>query len=129
VSVRGNRQGAGEHGHRLTAAIACHVARAGGTVDQLTPLLLHPEHEGGRHARSIALRLLAHSEAEQLLLKVLGVTLIVAALAEAVHVSAVVGAFLVGLSLTGETAKRARKVVSPLRDLSPRSSSSPSACP
>jgi hypothetical protein len=27
-----------------------------GPVDQLTRLLLHPEHEGGRHARSIALR-------------------------------------------------------------------------
>ncbi|MFD3928329.1 transcriptional regulator [Streptomyces sp. NPDC058614] len=40
----------------MTAAIACHVARAGGTVDQLTQLLLHPEHEGGRHARHIALR-------------------------------------------------------------------------
>ncbi|MGI3200631.1 hypothetical protein ACRJ4W_23200 [Streptomyces sp. GLT-R25] len=45
-----------EHGHRITAAIACHVARAGGTVDELTRLLLHPEHEGGRHARHIMLR-------------------------------------------------------------------------
>ncbi|MFC8835814.1 cation:proton antiporter [Streptomyces griseoincarnatus] len=62
-------------------------------------------------------RLLGHPEAEQLLLRVLGVTLIVAALAEAVHVSAAVGAFLVGLSLTGETAQRAREVLSPLRDL------------
>ncbi|MEV6761309.1 hypothetical protein AB0N16_11775 [Streptomyces sp. NPDC051105] len=56
MSLRGNRQGAAEHGHRITAAIACHVARAGGTVEQLTQLLLHPDHEGGRHARSIALR-------------------------------------------------------------------------
>ncbi|MDH6454392.1 MULTISPECIES: transcriptional regulator [unclassified Streptomyces] len=56
VVLRGERQGAAEHGHRITAAIACHVARSGGTVDQLTQLLLHPEHEGGRHARSIALR-------------------------------------------------------------------------
>ncbi|MEU1268484.1 MarR family winged helix-turn-helix transcriptional regulator [Streptomyces sp. NPDC005799] len=54
--LRGDRQGAAEHGHRITAAIACHVARAGGTVDQLTQLLLHPEHEGGRHTRGIALR-------------------------------------------------------------------------
>ncbi|CCK26114.1 hypothetical protein BN159_1735 [Streptomyces davaonensis JCM 4913] len=53
--LRGNRRGAAEHGHRITAAIACHVARIGGTVDQLTRLLLHPEHEGARHARSIAL--------------------------------------------------------------------------
>ncbi|MBA4866155.1 helix-turn-helix domain-containing protein [Streptomyces sp. PSKA54] len=56
VALRADRQGAAEHGHRITAAIACHVARAGGTVDQLTQLLLHPEHEGGRHARNIALR-------------------------------------------------------------------------
>ncbi|WP_405731228.1 MarR family winged helix-turn-helix transcriptional regulator [Streptomyces sp. NBC_01537] len=53
---RPDRQGAAEHGHRVTAAIACHVARAGGTLDQLTHLLLHPDHEGGRHARSIELR-------------------------------------------------------------------------
>ncbi|MFF5962700.1 helix-turn-helix domain-containing protein [Streptomyces collinus] len=45
-----------EHGHRITAAIACHVARAGGTVDQLTHLLLHPDHEGGRHTQNIAMR-------------------------------------------------------------------------
>jgi hypothetical protein len=45
-----------EHGHRITAAIACHVARHGGTVSQLTQLLLHPDHEGGRHTQHIALR-------------------------------------------------------------------------
>ncbi|MFD8212181.1 transcriptional regulator [Streptomyces sp. NPDC059697] len=56
VILRGDRQGAAEHGHRITAAIACHVARAGGSIDQLTQLLLHPEHEGGRHTRNIALR-------------------------------------------------------------------------
>ncbi|MFJ9353012.1 transcriptional regulator [Streptomyces mirabilis] len=56
VILRGDRQGAAEHGHRITAAIACHVARADGTIDQLTQILLHPEHEGGRHTRSIALR-------------------------------------------------------------------------
>jgi hypothetical protein len=56
VALRDDRQGAAEHGHRITAAIACHVARAGGPVDQLTRLLLHPDHEGGRHARNIALR-------------------------------------------------------------------------
>ncbi|MEY9850125.1 hypothetical protein ABH940_007244 [Streptacidiphilus sp. BW17] len=32
------------------------MARAGGTVEQLARLLLHPEHEGGRHAQVIALR-------------------------------------------------------------------------
>ncbi|MFI2370766.1 cation:proton antiporter [Streptomyces sp. NPDC018833] len=62
-------------------------------------------------------RLVSHPDAEQLLLRVLGLTLIVAALAEFVHASAAVGAFLVGLTLTGETATRTRAVLSPLRDL------------
>nr|WP_237539325.1 cation:proton antiporter [Streptomyces sp. SID4951] len=62
-------------------------------------------------------RLVSHPDSEQLLLRVLGLTLIVAALAELVHASAAVGAFLVGLTLTGETATRSRAVLSPLRDL------------
>lgn len=62
-------------------------------------------------------RLVAHPDNEQLLLRILGLTLIVAALAEFIHASAAVGAFLVGLTLTGESAHRARQVLSPLRDL------------
>lgn len=62
-------------------------------------------------------RLVEHPDSEQLLLRVLGITLIVAAMAESLHASAAVGAFLVGLTLTGETADRARKVLGPLRDL------------
>ena len=62
-------------------------------------------------------RLVAHPDDEQLLLRIMGLTLIVAALAEFVHASAAVGAFLVGLTLTGEAADRARVVLSPLRDL------------
>ncbi|HEX2284868.1 MAG TPA: cation:proton antiporter [Mycobacterium sp.] len=62
-------------------------------------------------------RIVAHPDNEQLLLRIMGLTLIVAALAEFVHASAAVGAFLVGLTLTGEAADRARTVLSPLRDL------------
>ncbi|MHC9295880.1 cation:proton antiporter [Mycobacterium sp. LTG2003] len=62
-------------------------------------------------------RFVAHPDNEQLLLRVLGLTLIVAALAEFIHASAAVGAFLVGLTLTGDSAQRARTVLSPLRDL------------
>ena len=62
-------------------------------------------------------RLVEHPDSEQLLLRVLGITLMVAAVAEVLHASAAVGAFLVGLTLTGETADRARKVLGPLRDL------------
>ncbi|MCI4675676.1 cation:proton antiporter [Candidatus Mycolicibacterium alkanivorans] len=67
----------------------------------------------GRHVG----RLIAHPDDEQLLLRILGLTLIVAALAEHLHASAAVGAFLVGLTLTGPTADRARGVLGPLRDL------------
>ncbi len=62
-------------------------------------------------------RVLGHPEDEQLLLRVLGMTLIVAAAAEHLHASAAVGSFLVGLTLTGEVADRARAVLTPLRDL------------
>ena len=62
-------------------------------------------------------RVLGHAEDEQLMLRVLGLTLILAAIAEELHASAAVGAFLVGLTLTGPTADRARAVLTPLRDL------------
>jgi CPA2 family monovalent cation:H+ antiporter-2 len=51
------------------------------------------------------------------LLTVLGVTLIVAGLAEQIHVSAAVGAFLVGIGVSGEAANRVRDLLAPLRDL------------
>ncbi|WP_051772921.1 cation:proton antiporter [Saccharothrix sp. NRRL B-16314] len=70
-------------------------------------------HRLGHHVN----RWLAHPDAEQLMLRVLGTTLVVAALAEFVNVSAAVGAFLVGLTLTGEAAERTRRVLGPLRDL------------
>ncbi|MEE9243862.1 MAG: cation:proton antiporter, partial [Mycobacterium sp.] len=50
-------------------------------------------------------------------LRVLGVTLVVAGLAEYVHASAAIGAFLVGLTLTGVSAERSRAGLAPLRDL------------
>jgi CPA2 family monovalent cation:H+ antiporter-2 len=70
-------------------------------------------HRWGRHLG----RLLSHPDSEQLMLRVLGTTLVVAALAELVDASAAVGAFLVGLALSGDTAERARTVLAPLRDL------------
>ncbi|MCT9009594.1 hypothetical protein [Streptomyces rhizosphaerihabitans] len=35
AALRTDHQGTAEHGHRITAAIACHVARIGGTIDHL----------------------------------------------------------------------------------------------
>lgn len=54
---------------------------------------------------------------EILLLRVLGLALLVAGAAEAAHVSAAVGAFLLGIALSGEVAERVGDVLSPLRDL------------
>jgi monovalent cation:H+ antiporter-2, CPA2 family len=54
---------------------------------------------------------------EVLLLRVLGLALLVAGAAEGVHVSAAVGAFLLGIALSGEVAHRARPLLEPLRDL------------
>ncbi|MBD0292488.1 MAG: cation:proton antiporter [Jiangellaceae bacterium] len=62
-------------------------------------------------------RRLVLGDDEQLLLQLLGLTLLVAGLAEWLGVSAGVGAFLIGLSLSGTSADRARTVVRPLRDL------------
>jgi monovalent cation:H+ antiporter-2, CPA2 family len=56
-------------------------------------------------------------DTEQLLLRIVGLALVVAALAELAGASAAVGAFLVGLALTGPLAERVRTLVAPLRDL------------
>lgn len=54
---------------------------------------------------------------EPLLLGVLGLTMLVAGLAAQVNVSAAVGAFLVGIALSGKVAQNAGEVLTPLRDL------------
>jgi CPA2 family monovalent cation:H+ antiporter-2 len=59
----------------------------------------------------------ADSTGEVLLLRILGLALLVAGAAEGVHVSAAVGAFLLGIALSGEAAELARPLLEPLRDL------------
>ncbi len=54
---------------------------------------------------------------EVLLLKVLGLTVLVAGVAQQLRVSAAVGAFLVGIALSGPLAHTARELLTPLRDL------------
>jgi CPA2 family monovalent cation:H+ antiporter-2 len=61
--------------------------------------------------------LLAPASDEALLLAVFGLTLLVGGLAQQVQVSAAVGAFLVGLALSGSVQARASNVIRPLRDL------------
>ncbi len=54
---------------------------------------------------------------EALLLSALGLTMVVAGLAEKLHISAAVGAFLVGIALSGSVQHRATELLRPLRDL------------
>ncbi|MGH9264755.1 MAG: cation:proton antiporter [Acidimicrobiales bacterium] len=62
-------------------------------------------------------RALAPGTDEALLLSVFGITLLVGGLAEQLQVSAAVGAFLVGLALSGPVQARAGALIGPLRDL------------
>lgn len=68
-------------------------------------------------AEGLAERLLNHDDDEQVVLRVLGLTLLVAGAAELLHISSAVGAFLVGLAIPAQAARRARRVLEPLRDL------------
>ncbi len=69
-----------------------------------------------RHGHIVS-RLFPADEFEPLLLGVLGLTMLVAGLAAEVNVSAAVGAFLVGIALSGRVATNASQVLTPLRDL------------
>ena len=95
--------GAGLLAGSLTLAVA--LAAAGGVL--LFAL---------RHGRVIS-RFVSHDDPEKLLLVVLGMTLLIAGLAQELQVSAAVGAFLVGIALSGEVAEGARAVLRPLRDV------------
>jgi CPA2 family monovalent cation:H+ antiporter-2 len=69
-----------------------------------------------RHGDRLSRMALSSSD-EVNLLTVLGITLLVAGAAEQIHVSAAVGAFLVGIGVSGDAAHRARGLLTPLRDL------------
>ncbi len=60
---------------------------------------------------------LASPSGEALLLSVMGLTLVVAGLAEQLHISAAVGAFLVGIALSGPVQERVHGLLQPVRDL------------
>ncbi|TDC15180.1 cation:proton antiporter [Streptomyces sp. 8K308] len=69
-----------------------------------------------RHGRFIS-KAVSSDNPEMLLLVVLGLTLLVAGVAQQLQVSAAVGAFLVGIALSGEVAHNTRRLLTPLRDL------------
>lgn len=62
-------------------------------------------------------RMLARGSDEALLLGIFGLTLLVGGLAQQVEVSSAIGAFLVGLALSGPVQLRAGPLIHPLRDL------------
>ena len=61
--------------------------------------------------------LIAGGSDEAFLLTVFGITLLVAGIAQQLEVSGAIGAFLVGLALSGRAEERANMLISPLRDL------------
>ncbi len=67
----------------------------------------------GRHIS----RALMHRSDEVVLLSVLGVILLIAGISDELQVSAAVGAFLVGIALSGQVERRSRELLAPLRDL------------
>lgn len=69
-----------------------------------------------RYGRVIS-RLMSSPDDEVLLLLVFGLALLVAGIAQQLQVSSAVGAFLVGIALSGEVAENARSLLSPLRDV------------
>ncbi|MFJ2634304.1 cation:proton antiporter [Streptomyces sp. NPDC087422] len=102
----------------ILSALLAGVSLAGGTLTLLISLgtvgiVLYV---ALRHGRLIS-RAVSSDNPEMLLLVVLGLTLLVAGVAQQLQVSAAVGAFLVGIALSGEVAEGARNLLTPLRDL------------
>jgi CPA2 family monovalent cation:H+ antiporter-2 len=62
-------------------------------------------------------RVLAHESDEAVLLSTFGLVLLVAGVAQRLQVSAAVGAFLVGVALSGPLVKQTHRLLGPLRDL------------
>lgn len=61
--------------------------------------------------------LVAHQSDEVILLTTFGLVLVVAGIAQQLQVSAAVGAFLVGVALSGPIVEQAHRLLAPLRDL------------
>ena len=91
----------------LATAGSLTVALAAATVALVIALRF-----GGRISRAID-----HRSDEAVLLATAGLLLLVAGVAEQLGVSSAVGAFLVGVALSGAVAERARLLLGPLRDI------------
>lgn len=69
-----------------------------------------------RYGRRLSLSI-GYGSNESVLLAVFGLVLLVAGAAQLFEVSGAIGAFLVGLALSGRTEERAMELIAPLRDL------------
>jgi CPA2 family monovalent cation:H+ antiporter-2 len=69
-----------------------------------------------RYGRSIS-AIVAHESDEIVLLTTFGAVLLVAGLAQQLNVSSAIGAFLVGIALSGPITHQAERLLAPLRDL------------
>jgi CPA2 family monovalent cation:H+ antiporter-2 len=65
----------------------------------------------------VVTRIVVSRSNEVLLLRLIGLALLVAGAAEAAHVSAAVGAFLLGIALSTDVAERIHRIIEPLRDI------------
>ncbi|MCK9930153.1 cation:proton antiporter [Frankia sp. Mgl5] len=105
----------------VTALLAHHtVARGSLTVAVALGALVAVLYVALRHSDKVTLLVFsptADRNDEVLLLRSLGLTLLVAGVAQRMQVSAAVGAFLVGIALSGPVAESAHEVLTPLRDL------------
>ena len=69
-----------------------------------------------RYGRRLS-QAVAHESDEIILLTIFGAVLLVAGMAQRFQVSAAIGAFLVGIAVSGSVAEQSHRLLSPLRDL------------
>ena len=69
-----------------------------------------------RYGRQVS-KFFLHESDEIILLTTLGAVILVGGLAQRLQVSAAIGAFLVGIALSGPIAEKSRRLLGPLRDL------------
>lgn len=101
----------------LTALLAGATFLAGGLSLMIGVLALTTVLFVAVRYSDVISRLVSSDQPQLLLLSVLGVTLLVAGIAQELQVSAAVGAFLVGIAISGDVAEKAHVILSPLRDL------------
>ena len=92
-----------------TAKIALSVSIAVGAVSVVLIAAV-------RYGRQLS-QFVSHESDEIILLTIFGAVLLVAGVAQRFQVSAAIGAFLVGIALSGSVAEQSRRLISPLRDL------------